>query len=80
MGRQPTNRYEADLCRKQLRQLTTDLTEYEHQYNRSSQKFFTQYQQGQTDDRMDYVEWASLYQMAQRFEERLTLLESGAKE
>ncbi len=70
-------RYEADLCRSQLRQLTEDLVVYEQQYGQSSREFFSQYQQGQTDDRIDYVEWASLFQMTQRLEHRLTMLESG---
>lgn len=69
--------YEADQCRAQLRQLTGDLAEYERQYGQSSREFYARYEGGHTDDRMDYVEWASLYQMAQRLEERLRLLENG---
>ena len=67
--------YEAETCRKQLRQLHEDLSEYEHQYGMTSAEFYTRFQSGQTDDRIDYVEWASLFQMAQRLEKRIALLE-----
>lgn len=70
-------RYEADTCRGQLAQLTRDLAEYEQQYGQSSQAFYAQFQQGHTDDRMEYIEWASLFQMAQRLQQRLQLLDFG---
>ena len=69
--------YEAEVCRGQLAQLTQDLAEYEQQYGQPSQAFYTQFQQGRTDDRMDYVEWASLFQMAQRLQQRLQVLAIG---
>jgi len=51
-----------------------DLSEFEHQYNMSTADFFSQWQAGQTDDRMDYVEWASLAQMAENLRKRLAFL------
>lgn len=66
--------YEIDLCRKQLSQLQTDLAAFEQQYGLASTEFYHRFQAGQTDDRMDYVEWASLVQMAQNLRERLRLL------
>lgn len=66
--------YEADVSRKQLRQLQTDLAEFERRYGLSSDEFYRRYQAGQTDDRMDHVEWASLVQMANNLRERLRLL------
>lgn len=53
-----------------------DLGEFEHQYNMSTADFFRQWQTGQTDDRMDYVEWASLAQMADNLRKRLEFLTS----
>ena len=50
--------YEAESSHQQLNQLEQDLVAYEAQYDLSSDEFFRRYQQGQTDDRMDYVEWA----------------------
>ena len=66
--------YEAGVCRAQLRQLQTDLAEFERQYGLSSAEFYRRFQAGQTDDRMDYVKWASLVQMADNLQERLRLL------
>ena len=66
--------YEADVSRAQLDQLQADLVEFERRYGLSSDEFYRQYQAGQTDDRMDYVEWASLVQMAGNLRERLRLL------
>ncbi len=66
--------YEANLCRTQLSQLTTDIVEFETRYGLTSAGFYAQYQAGQTDDRMDYVEWASLVQIRQNLQKRLELL------
>jgi hypothetical protein len=48
---------------QRLGQLESDLAEFEKQYGLSSAEFYHRFQAGQTDDRMDYVEWASLVQM-----------------
>jgi hypothetical protein len=66
--------YEADVCRAQLGQLQRDLAEFEQRYGLSSAEFYRRFQAGQTDDRMDYVEWASLVQMHDNLRERLSLL------
>jgi len=70
--------YEAELCREQLQQVREDLAKFEQTYAMSSSAFYQRYQNGQTDDRMDYVEWASLIQMANNLEERLHLLTEEA--
>jgi len=67
-------RHEAEKCQAQLRQLQADLAEFEQRYHRSSTEFYQQFQAGQTSDDMDYVEWASLVQMAANLEKRLHLL------
>lgn len=72
-------RQEADQCQAQLRQLQADLAEFEQKYHRSSTEFYQQFQAGQTSDEMDYVEWASLVQMAGNFEKRLRLLTGEAE-
>lgn len=66
--------YEAEVCQKQLDQLEVDLASFEQEYQLSSAEFYARYQEGQTDDRMDYVEWASLVQMADNLKHRLELL------
>lgn len=67
-------RYEADACRVHLAQLQKDMAVFEQQYALSSVEFYRRFRSGQTDDRMDYVEWASLMQMADNLRERLRLL------
>ena len=66
--------HEADLCREQLGELQKDLAELEERYGLSSDEFYRRYQAGQTDDQMDYVEWASLVQMRDSLQERLRVL------
>ena len=65
---------EAETCREQLSQLQADLSEFEQRYQLSSAEFYRRYQAGQTDDRMDYVEWASLVQMRDKLQQQLDLL------
>jgi hypothetical protein len=71
--------HEADVCRAQLSQLQTDLAEFEQRYGLSSDDFYRRFQDGETDDRMDYVEWASLVQMTRNLQERLRLLTGEAE-
>lgn len=66
--------YEAELCQTQLSQLETDLAAFEQQYQLSSDEFYRRFQTGQTDDTMDFVEWASLVQIANNLRHRLKLL------
>ena len=70
--------YEAEQCQAQLRQLKADLADFEQQYHLSSPAFYRQFQAGQTSDDMDYVEWASLVQMAENLQQRLRLLTGAA--
>ena len=71
-------RHEADACQAQLRQLQADLAEFEQKYQRSSTEFYEQFQAGHMGDAMDYVEWASLIQMADNLTKRLRLLGGDA--
>lgn len=71
--------YEAELCQTQLNQLQTDLAAFEQQYQLSSDEFYRRFQAGQTDDSMDFVEWASLVQMAHNLKQRLKLLTEAVK-
>jgi predicted restriction endonuclease len=71
-------RHEAEQCQAQLSQLQADLAEFEQKYHLSSSEFYQQFQAGQTSDDMDYVEWASLVQMAENLAKRLRLLTGEA--
>lgn len=70
--------HEAEACRAQLRPVQADLNAFERQYGLSSTDFYHRFQAGQTDDRMDYVEWASLVQMRENLRRRLRLLTGEA--
>lgn len=66
--------YEASVCRAHLKQLQNDMVVFEKQYELTSAEFYRRFQAGQTDDRMDFVEWASLVQMSDNLQARLRLL------
>ena len=66
--------HEAEQARLQLETLDADLATFEQQYDMTSTEFFGDYQAGQTDDRMDFVEWASLVHMRGNLLRRLQLL------
>lgn len=51
-----------------------DLSGFKLQHNLSTADFFQQWLAGKTDDRMDYVKWVSLAQMAENLRQRLGLL------
>jgi len=56
-----------------------DLADFERRYHLPTADFFQQWQAGQMDDRMDYVEWASLAQMAENLRQRLALLKGESQ-
>jgi len=66
--------YEAQICRDQLRELQDDLRSFEKQYGMNSEDFYHRFQKGETDDNMDFTEWASVFQMMTREKHRLDLL------
>lgn len=69
--------YELGESRQQLAQLERDLSRFEQQFDLSSDTFYARFQAGEMGDAMDFVEWASLYQMAERLERRISLLEES---
>lgn len=62
-----------DTSRSQLRQFENDLAEFERRYHMTSSDFYAQYANGQTDDRMDFVEWASLVQMTDQLRQQVRI-------
>ncbi|MGC1378260.1 MAG: hypothetical protein WA821_18660 [Anaerolineales bacterium] len=67
---------EASRLRMQLEDMERVLADYEKQYGMSSAEFLRKYEAGKTDDRMDYVEWASLTKMSRSFRKTLTAISS----
>ena len=66
--------HEANLAQTQPEELQADLFAFEQQYGMTSDEFYRRFQAGKTDDRLDYVEWASLVQMAENLRRRLRLI------
>ena len=66
--------YEAEQSRTQLDTLQIDLAAFERQYGMTNDEFSRRYQVGQTDDRMDFVEWYSLIRMRDNLRSRLQVL------
>ena len=65
---------EAAQSRAQLEEVERDLAQLEKQYSLSSDEFGLRFLAGETDDRMDFVEWASLVQMRDGLRERLRII------
>jgi len=68
--------FEVNQIQTDLTSTEKDLSEFEQRYNMSTTDFFHRWQAGQSDDHMDYVEWASLAQMADNLRKRLEFLTS----
>lgn len=66
--------HEAEEARRQLAVLDADLGAFEQQYAISSAELWRRYEAGETDDRMDFVEWVSLLRMRENLLRRLQLL------
>jgi hypothetical protein len=69
---------ETKLNQSQLAQIQADLYAFEAQYDLASGEFCRRFQAGQIDDRMDFVEWASLVQMRDHLQARLNVLTGQA--
>ena len=72
--------YETSLANTQLKEVQRDMAVFEARYQMSSAAFYKVYQAGETDDRMDFVEWASLIQMAENLQRRIHLLSAEETE
>lgn len=59
-----------------LKELEQDLAVFEQQYGMDSSTFYARYSSGELGDQMDFIEWASLVQMAENLKKRLALLDT----
>ena len=66
--------YEKSKIKDELRKLMFDLKELEKKYERKSETFYTDFIAGQLGDKMDFIEWASLYEMYLKNKEKVELL------
>ena len=58
-----------------LKKTEEKLKLFEKQYNISSDEFFKRYQNGKTDDRNDYIDWAGEYHISLSIKEKIEALE-----
>lgn len=66
--------YQIAELRKGVLNIRLDLKQFEEQYHQSTEEFYQQFEQGQTDDSEDAILWAGLYEMLQDNERRLEAL------
>lgn len=65
---------ELEDAQKDYALLSGDLAEFEEKYGMESAEFFAQFDKGELGDDIDFISWASLYQMRERVRQRLELL------
>lgn len=61
-----------------LAQVSQDLSAFEHQYQMSSNDFWSRFQGGQMADTADFLEWSVFCTMRQRILTRLQILQGEA--
>lgn len=61
---------------KELKSVNQALNRFERTYDKKSDLFFEEYQNGTAGDEMDYIEWASLVMMRDRLLAELTALQA----
>ncbi len=59
-----------------IKQLRADLDAYEAQYDMDSATFYARFRAGEMGDAMDFMEWASIYDMHEGAVQRLSVLKS----
>ncbi|HIE27189.1 TPA: hypothetical protein EYP66_07880 [Candidatus Poribacteria bacterium] len=64
-------------CDRDMAELSQDLADFEKKYGMDSEYFYYEFESGKLGDAMDFIEWASLYQMFKRTESRKKMLEQG---
>ena len=60
---------------EEIKRLNRELKKFERRYKKVSSDFFDEFNKGRLGDDIDYVEWASLYQMHNNLVQRKAELE-----
>jgi hypothetical protein len=63
--------YKIEALKKDLREIKRKLLKFERKYKMKSSDFIKKFESGQLGDDADFMEWASLWDMAERVESRL---------
>ncbi len=56
--------------------LESQIVAFENEYKMPSHDFYTQFEQGELGDEMDFMEWSATYEMLQNLQKRMTLLDA----
>ena len=59
-----------------VKQLRAELNEFEAKYEMDSASFYAKFRTGELGDAMDFMEWASIYDMHEGAVQRLSVLKS----
>ena len=59
---------------EEINRLNKELKKFERKYKKESSVFFDEFNKGRLGDDMDFIEWASLYQMRSRLIEKKAVL------
>lgn len=66
--------YEKSKIENELTQLKFDLKEFEGKYKKRSETFYRDFKSGKLGDKMDFIEWSSLYEMFLKNKEKVESL------
>ncbi|EKF86383.1 hypothetical protein [Methanobacterium formicicum] len=70
-------RYKMDKLDEDLKEIEAQMRSFEEEYGLDSDEFILKFDKGETEDNIDFMEWASLYDMKKRIHNRLMLLEGA---
>lgn len=72
--------YKVHEFQRDLEDIQGNLKKFENKYGFESKDFIEKFESGEMGDKIDFIEWASLYDMQQRVKERLDVVEGGQNE
>jgi|GEM_PF-1768908 hypothetical protein len=62
-----------------ISQVNAEMIKFETDYRMTSSDFFQKFENGQLDDKADFMEWAGLYENILLFNDRIKMLELALK-
>lgn len=67
-------KYKINELEKDINDIEISLKEFEEKYGLESTEFIKKFESGEMGDEMDFMEWASLYDMKERLKNRLNIV------
>jgi hypothetical protein len=69
---------EAAKAQKDIEELRVDLLAFEERFGMESEEFYNRFEAGEMGDDMDFIEWASFFDMYRNAQSRLAALSEEA--